>query len=207
MSETTKLTTFPVIEIFDSIQGEGTHMGRYVTFIRLSGCNLRCPWCDTKNSWDGPYTEMTVAEIIDKVPYPCNVVITGGEPTIHEHLHDLIDALQKCACYVMIETNGTNNVPVGLDWVTASPKPPDYFLDPQLIPWIDELKYVITDDFNEHRAIPEGIRNLFDKRIWLQPDGTNDQTMERAWQKCFEMVQEDHRLRVGVQLHKIMEVQ
>ena len=105
----------------------------------------------------------------------------------------------------MIETNGTNNVPWNVDWITCSPKPPLYTIHPQLHP--DELKYVVTDDFNDRIAIPEEVRRIYEGVIWLQPDGTNAQTMEHAWSKCYQLVQEDGRLRVGMQLHKLMEVQ
>ena len=73
-----------VIEIFESIQGEGVHIGKAVTFLRLAGCNLHCPWCDTKESWGDVGEEMTIAEILEKVnSYRSSiVVITGGEPTI-----------------------------------------------------------------------------------------------------------------------------
>lgn len=197
--------TFPVLEIFRSIQGEGSHIGQMVTFIRLAGCNLRCPWCDTKGSWNAEGEQKSILEIMAEIEPGDPVVITGGEPTIHEELGELITALHGMGSYVMLETNGTNCVPWNVDWVTASPKPPMYAIHPQLRP--NELKYVVTDDFNMAKAIPEEVRQMYEGVIWLQPDGTNAQTMERAWDKCFKLVQEDDRLRVGVQLHKLMEVQ
>lgn len=196
---------FPVLEIFRSIQGEGSHIGQAVTFIRLAGCNLRCPWCDTKGSWNAEGEQKTLLDILGEVEPGDPVVITGGEPTIHKELVELVSALHEQGCYVMIETNGTNNVPWNVDWITCSPKPPLYTIHPQLHP--DELKYVVTDDFNDRVAIPEEVRRIYEGVIWLQPDGTNAQTMEHAWSKCYQLVQEDDRLRVGVQLHKLMEVQ
>ena len=81
---------FSIIEIFSSIQGEGSHMGEPSTFIRTAGCNLRCPGCDSKYSWNKG-TEMTVDEILREVKkYPTkNIVITGGEPTIQPNALDL----------------------------------------------------------------------------------------------------------------------
>jgi 7-carboxy-7-deazaguanine synthase len=197
--------TFPVLEIFRSIQGEGSHIGQVVTFIRLAGCNLRCPWCDTKGSWNAEGEQKTLLDILGEVEPGDPVVITGGEPTIHKELVELVSALHEQGCYVMLETNGTNNVPWNVDWITCSPKPPLYDIHPQLHP--DELKYVVTDDFDARTAIPEEIRRIYEGVIWLQPDGTNAQTMEHAWSKCYQLVQKDDRLRVGVQLHKLMEVQ
>ena len=128
----------PIVEIFDSIQGEGYHMGEMVTFIRTSGCNLACPWCDTKESWGkiDAYKEMTLTEIMEEVHFE-KVVITGGEPTIHGEILDaLIAMLKQNDCYVCIETNGTNPVNHLVDWVTCSPKPgTNYFIHPHLRPY------------------------------------------------------------------------
>lgn len=192
----------PIVEIFDSIQGEGYHMGEMVTFIRTSGCNLACPWCDTKESWGMESAkDMTISEIMEQVHFE-KVVITGGEPTIHGALEVLIATLKQNDCYVCIETNGTNPVSCLVDWVTCSPKPgTGYFIHPHLRP--DELKYVVADDFDDMLAIPEEIRDRYAGLIWLQPEGGN---MKISWQNCNTLVAADDRLRVGVQLHKIMEV-
>lgn len=196
---------FPVMEIFRSIQGEGIHLGRVVTFIRLAGCNLRCPWCDTKTSWKTGIKTMPVSAILEKVELGCPVVITGGEPTIHTNLQDLITMLHANGSFVSIETNGTNYVPWNVDWITCSPKPPKHAINPVVRP--NELKYVVTEDFDADKAIPKEIRHCYEGFIWLQPDGTNDETMHKMWDKCLKLAEQDRRLRVGVQLHKIMEVQ
>lgn len=193
-----------VIEIFESIQGEGVHMGKAVTFLRLAGCNLHCPWCDTKESWGDVGTEMIVDEIIDKVTSyrPMQVVITGGEPTIQlDELNILIGALVDKGYYTCIETNGTNSLRLSrVRWVTCSPKPESDYL---IACSCDEIKLVITEDFNEatlkriateHNNIP----------IWLQPDGYNMQAM---WKRCYDLAMKYRdNVRVGVQLHKLMEV-
>jgi 7-carboxy-7-deazaguanine synthase len=197
----------PVIEIFDSIQGEGSHMGKMVTFVRLAGCNLKCPWCDTKESWGiNSARRMTAREINREAGYR-TLVITGGEPTIHnEALNLALKEWKEQAFQIHIETNGTNPVSPLVDWVVCSPKRENnYEIHPSLRP--DELKYVVDEDFDDHFAIPEEIRERYDGKIWLQPEGSDPQTMERMWQKCFDLVKDDPRLRVGVQLHKIMEVQ
>lgn len=98
-----------VVEIFDSIEGEGFRQGLPVTFIRLGGCNLRCPYCDTKYSWhnDGTWKEISIEEIVNQVHFP-HVTITGGEPLIQDGIIDLIDVLVTDKhCKVNIETNGT----------------------------------------------------------------------------------------------------
>lgn len=110
-----------VVEIFNSIEGEGIRAGLPVTFIRLHGCNLRCSYCDTKYSYNEideekgvcPYTVMTVEEIAEtamRLGCP-NITITGGEPLIHCGIERLIDLLTLLGCEINIETNGTCPVP------------------------------------------------------------------------------------------------
>lgn len=193
-------------EIFLSIQGEGNYLGLPCIFVRTQGCNLHCPFCDTKDTWKGGIEDKDVDTVFGDINriYNANkvnlVVITGGEPCLQPDLQDLVDKLIVNGYTVAIETNGTQETPNGV-WVTASPKPENnYLINPACRP--NELKYVVTEDFDES-VITEGIREAFAGRIWLQPDGYNMQSM---WHKCYNIAIEDPRLRVGVQLHKLMEV-
>ncbi len=129
---------YRVNEIFYSLQGEGSFTGTPAVFVRLSGCNRACPFCDT--DFDA-FTEMTADEIAAEVDkYPCShVVITGGEPTLQLD-DDLVAVLKRHGKYLQIETNGSRPVPEGVDWVTCSPKDPPYGIDR-----IDELKIVFQD--------------------------------------------------------------
>lgn len=99
-----------VNEIFKSIQGEGTMQGELMIFIRLTGCNLRCKWCDTKYAYDKGI-DMTTEKIIDKVEkLECkNVLITGGEPLIQD-INSLVHALCGKNHHVFVETNGTIDI-------------------------------------------------------------------------------------------------
>lgn len=192
-----------VLEIFKSIQGEGSQMGRVCAFIRTQGCNLSCPWCDTKESWGvGHAKEMTPKEIGDAIEALGVefVVITGGEPTIQPDLRDVVRELHLLGVYVAIETNGTNPVWDEVDWVACSPKPQSGYM---VGCRANELKYVVTKGFNAEIAIPKHVREAYAGRIWLQPNGYD---MTDTWKMAYELAQADHRLRVGVQLHKIMEV-
>ena len=107
-------------EIFYSLQGEGYHTGTPAVFVRFSGCNLKCSFCDTQHE-EG--TLMTDDEIIAEVSkYPAaTVILTGGEPSLW--IDDaLVDRLHEAGKYVCIETNGTRPLPASIDWVTCSPK-------------------------------------------------------------------------------------
>ena len=98
-------------EIFYSIQGESTHAGRPCVFVRLTGCNLRCRWCDTEYAFYEGH-KLTIAEVAAIVTgHQCNLVeITGGEPLLQEGIYPLADALLKSQHTVMIETSGAVDV-------------------------------------------------------------------------------------------------
>lgn len=98
-----------ISEIFYSIEGEGIEIGRPEIFIRLTGCNLRCRWCDTKYALEGG-KEMSIEKIIQEVSkYPCkSVSITGGEPLLQkEELWELVKQLKALDYWIQINTNGT----------------------------------------------------------------------------------------------------
>ncbi|MBV9037186.1 MAG: 7-carboxy-7-deazaguanine synthase QueE [Acidobacteriaceae bacterium] len=114
-----------ISEIFYSIQGEGSLVGVPSVFIRTSGCNLRCKWCDTPyTSWQPEGREMTVAEIVKTVKdYPSrHVVVTGGEPMIAPGITELTEALHESGLHITIETAGTVATPVTCDLMSISPK-------------------------------------------------------------------------------------
>ena len=98
-------------EIFYSIQGESTHAGRPCVFVRLTGCDLRCRWCDTEYAFNEG-RRMTIAEVADIVAgHQCHLVeITGGEPLLQEGVYPLIDTLLESGNTVMIETSGAADV-------------------------------------------------------------------------------------------------
>ena len=105
---------YKIAEIFESINGEGTLAGQLAFFIRFTGCNLNCSYCDTKwaNVPDAKYTEMTADEILDQVKKSGikNVTVTGGEPLIQQEIIPLLETLCWDGRYVEIETNGSADV-------------------------------------------------------------------------------------------------
>lgn len=105
--------TVMVNEIFFSIQGESLHAGRPCVFIRLTGCNLRCTYCDTTYAYDqgAPFEIHQILEAVDK--FKCALVeITGGEPLLQPDTPELIEQLLSCGYEVLIETNGTFDISV-----------------------------------------------------------------------------------------------
>lgn len=105
-----------VVEIFNSIDGEGKRTGQPAAFIRLAGCNLRCSYCDTLYALFGEkeecvYEEMSIDEITEKVNYPHKrITLTGGEPLVHDGSAELVSRLIKLGFEVNIETNGACDI-------------------------------------------------------------------------------------------------
>ena len=114
--------TYRVNEIFFSLQGEGFWTGTPMVFVRLSGCNLKCPFCDTDHS---AFQEMTAGEIVSealRAGGDCRrICLTGGEPSLQAD-EALLKAFHEAGYTVHMETNGTLPVPEGIDWITLSPK-------------------------------------------------------------------------------------
>ena len=175
-----------VKEVFCSIQGEGPFSGCPAVFVRLGGCNLFCPKCDTE-FWDAREylePEELIAKVIDFLPPNRLVVITGGEPMM-QPLSELVGGLLHASCLVQIETNGTLahiGLPYGHPNLTIVCSPKTSTLDPDLEPRIDAYKYVIeaghvsTRDglpahcFSSEDGIPARPRANFPKnRIYVQP--------------------------------------
>jgi 7-carboxy-7-deazaguanine synthase len=114
-----------IAELFYSIQGEGTLVGVPSVFIRTSGCNLRCSWCDTPyTSWQPEGTDLSLDQILDEVrAHPArHVVVTGGEPMIAPEILPLTERLRELGLHITIETAGTVFHPVACDLMSISPK-------------------------------------------------------------------------------------
>lgn len=114
-----------IAEIFYSIQGEGALAGVPSVFIRTSGCNLRCVWCDTPyTSWDPGGENRSLAEVLsESARYPArHVVVTGGEPLLAAAIEALTTALKQQGYHVTVETAATVFKPIACDLVSLSPK-------------------------------------------------------------------------------------
>lgn len=136
-------------EIFYSLQGEGFHTGTPAVFVRFSGCNLQCSFCDTRHESG---TLMSDEEIVKAVrAYPGRtIILTGGEPSLWID-EALVEELHKAGFYVCVETNGTRPLPDTVDWVTCSPKEGA----PVVLKHIDEVKVVFTgQEVETYRRLP-----------------------------------------------------
>jgi 7-carboxy-7-deazaguanine synthase len=114
-----------IAELFYSIQGEGALLGMPSVFIRTSGCNLRCAWCDTPyTSWQPEGVDYALDRILDEVKaHPTgHVVVTGGEPMIAPEIIPLTERLRQAGLHITVETAGTVFQPVACDLMSISPK-------------------------------------------------------------------------------------
>jgi 7-carboxy-7-deazaguanine synthase len=114
-----------IAEIYKSVQGEGLLTGTPSVFVRVSGCNLRCWFCDTPfSSWVPEGADMAVDEIVAQVEeWDCrHVVLTGGEPMLFAELLPLADRLSERSLHITVETAGTLYLPVACDLMSISPK-------------------------------------------------------------------------------------
>ncbi|MCM8525828.1 MAG: radical SAM protein [Lentisphaeraceae bacterium] len=144
-----------VTEIYKSIQGEGSHAGYPCTFVRLTGCNLRCSWCDTEYGYNGGQ-DFSIEEVLDKVnSLGCNLVeVTGGEPLLQEETPKLVDLLLENGYTVLIETAGSIDISCVSDKavrIVDMKCPGSGMLDKNLYKNLDlvtdkdEVKFVIKD--------------------------------------------------------------
>lgn len=193
---------YKVMEVFSSIQGEGANLGVPCTFIRLAGCNLRCPWCDTKESWEAKnnYTEMTEEEIVAKCDQRV-VVITGGEPLMSD-LTDLVATLYRANKYVALETNGTYDLDIPIDHVAVSPKPPKYEINIKDWKKIDEIKIVMSTDISE--SFVETIRDKIrisnpQIMLFLQPQFKD---FKKSCGRAAKLAAKFGDVYLGIQAHK-----
>lgn len=129
-----------VNEIFYSLQGEGFWTGTPAVFVRLSGCNLRCSFCDTRHETGSLRSEDEIVAEAARRPAR-HVVITGGEPSLFLTA-SLVDRLHEAGKYVAVETNGTHRLPDNVDWVTLSPKDAFERHAAPVLTHCDELKVV-----------------------------------------------------------------
>lgn len=195
-----------IAEIFASVQGEGSFVGVPSTFIRVSGCNLRCTWCDTPYaSWSPEGPNLTIEEILKAVEQ-CStehVVVTGGEPMLFEPVEQLAAELKKRRRTITIETAGTVYRELACDLMSISPKlancrPPaesgwrdrhettrlDRAALQQLMSRYDcQLKFVVdpdsTGDVEEIEALLASLPPIPPERVLLMPEGIDSETLHR----------------------------
>jgi 7-carboxy-7-deazaguanine synthase len=212
-----------ISEIFYSVQGEGGLVGVPSIFIRTSGCNLRCSWCDTPYaSWHPEGEELSIDRILEltgEYRAARHVVLTGGEPMIMPGIVELSEQLRQRGLHITIETAGTVHAPVACDLMSISPKlsnstPEGVFraqherlrIQPdvlrRLIAQYDyQLKFVIANepDLSQARELIATL-NAPSHKVILMPEGTNAEVLNDRGVWIAELCKE-HGYRFSPRLH------
>lgn len=205
-------TSLPVMEHFYTLQGEGFHQGRAAYFVRLGGCDVGCVWCDVKDSWDAAaHEKKTVAAIVSLVAQNTAalpkgktsglVVITGGEPLMHDLTH-LTAALKENGFETNIETSGAHPLSGTWDWICLSPKKFKSPL-PEVVPFANELKVVVFNESDFKWAEQYAALVSTECKLYLQPE----------WNKAalitpliIDYIKQHPKWELSLQIHKYINV-
>ena len=190
-------------EIFYSLQGEGYNTGTASVFIRLSGCNLHCAFCDTRHEQG---TMMSLPEIVEQVmryPKAPLIVLTGGEPSLWIDEDFVMGLKQATGKKIAIETNGTRPLPHGIDWVTLSPKTGigDSGDEPVVLKRCDELKVVyLGQDLAQYDNIAADHRFL--QPCWV----SNENDRKHNMLATALAILDNPDWRLSLQTHRILDI-
>ncbi|MCB0483367.1 MAG: 4Fe-4S cluster-binding domain-containing protein [Flavobacteriales bacterium] len=192
------------MEHFYTVQGEGANAGRAAYFLRLAGCDVGCPWCDVKESWETkPYQRYTAHELCTYVKNAgaANVVVTGGEPCMYP-LAPLTEELGKLSVDRWLETSGSYPITGTWEWVVVSPKRRKSCL-PESLLRADELKLVIVRKADLDWALELQMQVNRDCRLYLQPEW---ERQDEVLPLLLHFVKKYPQFSISLQQHKYMGV-
>lgn len=199
-----------ICELFRSIQGEGLIIGSLTFFVRVSGCNLNCKWCDTRYSKTEKGTDMSVDEIAEEAGGIRDICITGGEPLLQDEVYELMDAFLERNKRIVLETNGSidisrvkknQNLIISMDIKCPSSGMEDHMLlsNMDLLKPTDQLKFVIDDGGDLEYALLLLERKPVKCEVIFCPVGGMD--IEPVAE---EIIERKLNVRVLPQLHKMI---
>lgn len=194
--------TYPVMERFLTVQGEGAYTGASAWFIRLGGCDVGCAWCDVKESWDAEvHPKVDAATLVDeaKASNAPLCVVTGGEPAMHD-LKALTEGLHAAGLRTHIETSGTHPLTGDWDWVTFSPKRFKAPL-PEFYDEADELKVIVVNRQDLNWGEEHAARLSATCARYLQPEWDR---REKVLPYIMEHLKANPLWRVSLQTHKYL---
>jgi 7-carboxy-7-deazaguanine synthase len=197
------MPSYPIVEIFHSVQGEGYHTGIPHVFVRFGNCNLRCEWCDTNFL---EYEMRDLEDIVSEVSsYNCDrVIFTGGEPALQD-LGSIGMELKKLGLHISIETNGTIPVDPIVDWICVSPKDqlyPDAVIRQRSG---NELKVVYCgQDLSMYDELRTGFEHHFLQPCYMEAESV--ESNGSSFRMVESLVKRTPGWRLSLQTHKWMGV-
>lgn len=194
----------PLMEDFYTIQGEGFYQGHAAYFIRLGGCDVKCVWCDVKDSWDvNKHPKVSIEEITSRAKKSGTsiVVITGGEPAMHD-LTALTKSLKEAGLRTHIETSGAYPLTGTWDWICFSPKK---FMapHPSVAKQAHELKVVVYNKSDFEWAEEFAAQVNSNCELYLQPEWSKVKEMNAL---IVDYVKANPRWKISIQAHKYIDV-
>lgn len=188
-----------VNEIFYSLQGEGIRAGFPSIFIRLTGCNLTCGFCDTEFESGKTISIEELAKYISK--FPCKEIVwTGGEPGL-QLTKEVIEYFKSLGYFQAIETNGSVKIPDNIDHITLSPKVAEHVISKNFPNGVTELKYVIHVGKLTHPN-PGTTSDYY----WLSPQSNGDVINSDNLKHCIKLCLEDSKWKLTLQTQKVLKV-
>jgi 7-carboxy-7-deazaguanine synthase len=198
------IVSYPVMEHFYTLQGEGFYSGQAAYFIRLGGCDVGCVWCDVKESWDAsihpPMAVQTMTDLVAVHPGKI-VVVTGGEPSMYD-LVPITTALKAAGLRSHIETSASSPLTGDWDWVTLSPKKFKAPL-PENMPLADELKIIIFNKSDFAWAEEFAAQVKPECKLYLQPEWDKRDAMTPL---IIDYIQENPQWQLSLQTHKYINI-
>lgn len=196
--------TYPLMEHFYTIQGEGANTGKAAYFLRLGGCDVGCVWCDVKESWDaGKHSLVTTGTMVDFVKQSGakRVVITGGEPAMYD-LSPLTDALHQLGLECYIETSGAYPLSGEWDWICVSPKKFKTPLD-EVLNVADELKVIVYNESDLRWAEQHRLKVKATCLLFLQPEYS---VFNKVSPLIVDYAMKSPEWTISLQTHKILQI-
>jgi 7-carboxy-7-deazaguanine synthase len=198
------MISYPLMEHYFTIQGEGYNTGKACYFLRLGGCDVGCVWCDVKESWDAAvHPVVSVEKMVNfvKIAKAERVVITGGEPLMYD-LASLTKSLREASIETLLETSGAYPLTGSWNWICVSPKKFKTPLD-NVLAKADELKVIVYNKSDFDWAENHKSKVSVSCKLYLQPEYS---VLNKILPQLIDYVKLHPEWTISLQTHKVMQI-
>jgi len=203
--EISPIASYPLMEHYYTIQGEGYNSGKPCYFIRLGGCDVGCVWCDVKNSWNAKAHPLVGTDVMLDFVQSSNaqtVVITGGEPLMYD-LTRLTTPFKTAGIKTFLETSGAYPLTGNWDWICVSPKKFKEPL-PEVVSKAHELKVIVYNKTDFAWGEKYAALATEECKLFLQPEYS---VFDKVMPLIVDFVKQNPRWRISLQSHKFMGIE